>query len=1033
MKKYYFFICLVLWIDQVGSSQAFKEPVQFSTNTVSFQLKNLTKGKKAVNDLVRASETNYRNNIFSIDQKKLSEAKSPVKIISIDAESGMPSQFETSLPFQIRTNDDKAAKYVSILKSSIGFEDQSPNGFQLIKNQMDELKTEHISLIQTWNGIPMHGAEYTMHVYQNQTVYCHGRGSAKGIRPIDIGISEDEAIELVSLFFKSRQIQIDQISTDQNDQAGEILKKELCFYFNVKCQKWELSYFFDIMPNQGHHWEIYVDALNGSIKESISRICTFSNANHSSCEDVSPCGSEIASANDLSSIPRVINTWKEGSLYYLIDASKPMFNVVASQMPAKPIGAIVTQNGNFKHPENLGFKSSEITSLNNSWLDKAAVSAHYHTGIVYDYYLNTHSRNSLNDDGGTIVSYVNISDQGGQPLEDAFWNCKAMYYGNGGTVLAALAKALDVCGHEITHGVIQYTAGLINKDESGAINESLADIFGVMIDRDDWKIGEDIVKSRGTPTGALRDLSNPNNGGSNSNQFYWQPKHMNEKVQNDTIDNGRIHTNSGIPSYAFYLFVQELKKNNRSEEEAKAIAEKIYYKTLKHYLSRSAKFTDLRIALERCVFDFYGTVPDVLASVRKAFDMVGIYNPIIPPKKDLPFNPGKEFVVYTNANQQGIYLYDFSGVPKQLSTTEIISKPSVTDDGSEIYFVTKNNTLNLLELDKLSGNYLEYVIDNQPMYRNAVISKDGSLLAVLSNKEEHIIRVYDYINNKWNEFDINQATSNTSNGTAQYADAMDFDHSGQYIIYDALNSITKSNIESEFWDINTIHVFDLSLNHFANGQIEKLFSKLEDNTSIGNPIFSKNNTSVIAFDYMKSTGIGSYHYLYAVNTALSDVGIISKIRSRACIPSFSIKDDQMLYNTDLDQEHQSLSVVALNDSKLTSNGSEKILLPNAKWGSWFAVGTRNLIVNKDIQNLSNLEISPNPFNSNVRIQVNSNQEQKIQIQVLNPLGALVFKQNIKLKEGLNSNWIDLSALHSGLYSIQLVNSKGQMSSKLFKY
>ena len=141
----------------------------------------------------------------------------------------------------------------------------------------------------------------------------------------------------------------------------------------------------------------------------------------------------------------------------------------------------------------------------------------------------------------------------------------------------------------------------------------------------------------------------------------------------------------------------------------------------------------------------------------------------------------------------------------------------------------------------------------------------------------------------------------------------------------------------------------------------------------------------------------------------------------------------MLYNTDLDQEHQSLSVVALNDSKLTSNGSEKILLQNAKWGSWFAVGTRNLIVNKDIQNLSNLEISPNPFNSNVRIQVNSNQEQKIQIQVLNPLGALVFKQNIKLKEGLNSNWIDLSALHSGLYSIQLVNSKGQMSSKLFKY
>ena len=104
----------------------------------------------------------------------------------------------------------------------------------------------------------------------------------------------------------------------------------------------------------------------------------------------------------------------------------------------------------------------------------------------------------------------------------------------------------------MTHGVVEKTANLEYQDESGALNESFADVFGAMIDRDDWKMGEDVMQPGVNPNNALRDLQDPHNGVS-SNSSWWQPKHTDEQyTQSD--DNGGVHINSGIPNHAFYLF-----------------------------------------------------------------------------------------------------------------------------------------------------------------------------------------------------------------------------------------------------------------------------------------------------------------------------------------------------------------------------------------------------------------------------------------------------------------------------------------------
>src|SRR5215203_7409311 len=98
-------------------------------------------------------------------------------------------------------------------------------------------------------------------------------------------------------------------------------------------------------------------------------------------------------------------------------------------------------------------------------------------------------------------------------MDNAFWNGSAMFYGNGNSSFRQLERGLDVAGHEMSHGVIQNTANLEYIGQSGALNESYADVFGAMIDRNDWQIGEDVVLPAVFPSGALRDLSNPNNGG----------------------------------------------------------------------------------------------------------------------------------------------------------------------------------------------------------------------------------------------------------------------------------------------------------------------------------------------------------------------------------------------------------------------------------------------------------------------------------------------------------------------------------------
>ena len=179
-------------------------------------------------------------------------------------------------------------------------------------------------------------------------------------------------------------------------------------------------------------------------------------------------------------------------------------------------------------------------------------------GATYKLYWDVFHRNSIDDQGMAIRGLVHF----GTNYDNAFWDGQGqMFFGDGdGQLLTDTTKGLDVIGHELTHGVTQHEANLTYSGQSGALNESISDVFGSLVKQyhlaqtaaqADWLIGADIVGPVLAP--ALRSMKAPGT----ANPHDTQPADMTHYVHT-AQDNGGVHTNSGIPNHAFYVVATTL-------------------------------------------------------------------------------------------------------------------------------------------------------------------------------------------------------------------------------------------------------------------------------------------------------------------------------------------------------------------------------------------------------------------------------------------------------------------------------------------
>lgn len=350
-----------------------------------------------------------------------------------------------------------------------------------------------------------------------------------------------------------------------------------------------------------------------------------------------------------------------------------------------------TGRGNGIETYNLNHSSSysntDFSNASTNWLashpDRVATDAHWGAEMTYDFYHTTFNRNSIDDNGHKLLSYVHFDVD----FVNAFWDGQRMTYGDGDLAQGfSEMTGLDVCGHEITHGVVQYT-GQLNGGEADALNEGFSDIFGTAVEwfarpsQHNWIMGDEIMTSH---TG-FRNMSNPN--------MFQQPDTY---LGNYWDANGESHNNDGPCIYWYYLLSvggNGTNDNNQSYNVsgitmAKATA--IAYRVMNVYMTPMTDYANFRTYGIQAAKDLYGACSNEVIQTTNAFYAVGVgaqyVAGLIGPAFTADFTSGctiPSVFNFTNQSNSGsAFTWHFGD-----GTTSTLANPSHTYTAAGIYSV----------------------------------------------------------------------------------------------------------------------------------------------------------------------------------------------------------------------------------------------------------------------------------------------------------------------------------------------------------
>ena len=399
-----------------------------------------------------------------------------------------------------------------------------------------------------------------------------------------------------------------------------------------KTEQLRLAYKFDIYAtNPVSRGDIYIDAVNGATlfyNATIKHLGEFSNgdqnaANKKAEKQNTATSYVIANADTRYSGSQSIQSTLSGTSYILTDATRGS-GIMTYNMKK---GTSYTAAVNFTDVDN-NWTAAEYNNVNK---DNGALDAHWGAEKTYDYWSTVHGRNSYNNAGAAIKSYVHYSSA----YNNAYWNGSVMTYGDGsGTGGFDILTSIDVAGHEIGHAVCSSTSNLAYQKESGAMNEGLSDIWGACIEyyaapnKQRWLIGEDIERRAGHLS--LRSMSNPKTEG--QPDTYGGTNWVNITKCRPTNNNDQcgVHTNSGVLNHWFYILT-EGKTGTNDKGSSYSItgigidkAAKITYRMESIYMTSSSTYANARTYAIQAATDLYGAgSPEVIATTN-AFYAVGV-------------------------------------------------------------------------------------------------------------------------------------------------------------------------------------------------------------------------------------------------------------------------------------------------------------------------------------------------------------------------------------------------------------------------
>ncbi|HNW89828.1 MAG TPA: M4 family metallopeptidase [Bacteroidales bacterium] len=475
------------------------------------------------------------------------------------------------------------------------FNTASSMNFILTGTEKDDLGFTHYRYRQTQHGIPVHEAVFIVHVFNDKIQSFNGTVYSDISINNAYNISDETALSNALAYINASEYKWQKSSEESwlkeftNDPDATFFPKAIKeIIYSEQDNAFRVAYNFDIYASKPvSRQNIYVDAQSGKIIKSLETL-------HKT--DVSGTAATKYSGN------RIITT----------DSMSP----AAFRLRENGRGdGIITYN----MQQQTDYASAvDFTDADNHWnnvnaqLDEAATDAHWATEMTYDYYLINHSRNSLDNNGFALYSYIHYD----QAYGNAFWNGLCMTYGDGENNNPFCA--LDICAHEMTHGLDEYTANLDYADESGAMNEGFSDVFGTAVEfyakpaQANWTCGENIGI-------VIRNLQDPNLSGNPDTYLgdYW------DFAQ-------EVHANSTVLSHWYYLICQGGSGTNDNNDAYSVTgigmdkASDIAFRMLTVYLTNTSDYMDSRFYAIISASDLYGFCSPEVASVTNAMYAVGI-------------------------------------------------------------------------------------------------------------------------------------------------------------------------------------------------------------------------------------------------------------------------------------------------------------------------------------------------------------------------------------------------------------------------
>ena len=480
----------------------------------------------------------------------------------------------------------------------------------------DDLGLTHVRVQQTIGGVPVFGGDAVVHLDRTGAVYAF----SGHLRPAPDAAARPQALLSADAALAAARADVGVTEERAADELSDWTPDAHLVYLPTG-DGLALAYHVRLYQDAPFpaNWNVFVDAVTGAAIERW-------NAIHTVAPALSPFVA-AAPAGEAFPFMGAMMTPATGSGTSLYSGTVTLSTDRVSSTSYRLYDTSRISAGIRTRSANLGtsLPGSDITDSDNNFTsttNRAGIDAHWGAAKVYDYYLGTHNRNSYNNAGAALNSTVQYRQQSGVRYNNAFWNGAQMVYGDGdGTTFTALVD-LDICAHELTHAVTERTAGLVYNREPGALNESVSDIFAVMVDRDDWTVGEKSY-TPGTSGDALRSLSNPTAEG--QPDTYANRLYQGSCTPSSTNDYCGVHTNSGIPNHAAYLMAAGGTKGGVTVGSiGRGDTERIWYRALTSYFTSSTDFAGARAGTIQAATDLFGSGSAQVASVTNAWAAVGV-------------------------------------------------------------------------------------------------------------------------------------------------------------------------------------------------------------------------------------------------------------------------------------------------------------------------------------------------------------------------------------------------------------------------